>query len=209
MAMEREKQKKLVTEIVACGAKYSETDPVFEWLTKLDREYPGDIGVLSPIFLNVIQLQPGEGIFVPSGELHAYLDGAGLELMANSDNVLRGGLTSKHIDIPELLRSLNFTRSGVKILTPEIQGPGERVYPTLAEEFRLSIITLEEGSPYPSPEARSVEILICTEGAARITEPGNSDGLDLSKGMVILIPAAVKQYRIEGVATLYKASVPL
>jgi mannose-6-phosphate isomerase len=209
MAMEREKQRNVVTEVVACGEKYSETDPVFEWLTKLNREYPGDIGVLSPLFLNVIQLRPGEAIFIPSGELHAYLDGAGLELMANSDNVLRGGLTSKHIDIPELLMSLNFTSNGVNILTPEIQGPGERVYPTLAEEFMLSMITLDEGSPQRRLETRSVEILICTEGAARITEPGSRDGLDLYKGTVILIPAAVTQYQIEGDATLYKASVPL
>jgi mannose-6-phosphate isomerase len=209
MTMEREKQRNIVSEVVACGEKYSETDPVFEWLMKLNREYPGDIGVLSPIFLNVIQLQQGEAISVPSGELHAYLDGAGLELMANSDNVLRGGLTSKHIDIPELLKSLNFTCNGVNILTPESQATGERVYPTLAEEFMLSMIDLKEGSLYRSPEIRSVEILICTEGAARITEPGSRDGLDLSSGTVIIIPAAVKQYQIEGDATMYKASVPL
>ncbi len=209
MTMEREQQRNVVTEVVACGEKYSETDPVFEWLTKLNREYPGDIGVLSPIFLNLIHLQPGEATFLPSGELHAYLEGAGLELMANSDNVLRGGLTSKHIDIPELLESLNFTCNGVNILTPERQVTGERVYPTLAEEFMLSMISLHEGSFYRSPEIRSVEILICTEGAGRITELGSRDGLDLSNGTVIIIPAAVRQYRIEGDATLYKASVPL
>ena len=209
MSMEREQQKNVVTEVVACGERYAETDPVFDWLKKLNREYPGDIGVLSPIFLNVIQLQPGEATYIPSGELHAYLEGAGLELMANSDNVLRGGLTSKHIDIPELLKILNFSSNGVSILTPERHASGEHVYPTLAEEFMLSMISLHGGTSYESPLERGVEILICTEGVARIMELGSGDVLDLPKGMVIIIPAAVKQYRIEGDATVYKASVPL
>jgi mannose-6-phosphate isomerase len=114
-------------------------------------------------------------------------------------------------DVPqaELLKSLSFTCNGVNILTPEKQVTGERVYPTLAEEFMLSMIELHEVSLYRSPEIESVEILICTEGAARITEPGSRDGLDLSNGTVIIIPAAVKQYQIEGDATMYKASVPL
>ena len=76
---------------------------------ELGERYPGDAGVLAALLLNRITLGPGEGIFLSAGNLHAYLRGVGLEVMANSDNVLRGGLTPKHVDVPELLRVLNFT----------------------------------------------------------------------------------------------------
>ena len=83
-------------------------------MLELGKRYPGDAGVLASLLLNRITLDPGEGIFLSAGNLHAYLRGVGLEVMANSDNVLRGGLTPKHVDVPELLRVLNFTP------TPEV-----------------------------------------------------------------------------------------
>ena len=76
---------------------------------ELGERYPGDAGVLAALLLNRITLQPGESIFLPAGNLHSYLHGVGMEVMANSDNVLRGGLTPKHVDVPELLRVLDFT----------------------------------------------------------------------------------------------------
>ena len=76
---------------------------------ELSERYPGDAGVLAALLLNRVTLAPGEALFLPAGNLHAYLSGAGVELMANSDNVLRGGLTPKHVDVPELLRVLDFT----------------------------------------------------------------------------------------------------
>ena len=79
----------------------------FQTLLTLAKKYPADIGVLSPLLLNVVELQPGEAMFLDAGTLHAYLEGTGLEVMASSDNVLRGGLTPKHIDVPELLPRLN------------------------------------------------------------------------------------------------------
>jgi mannose-6-phosphate isomerase len=89
---------------------------VFEWVIKLYKEYQEDIGVLSPVLLNLICLKPGQAMFLFAGELHAYLDGLGIELMANSDNVLRGGLTPKHVDVPELLKVVNFEERDIKIL---------------------------------------------------------------------------------------------
>ena len=83
---------------------------------ELGERYPGDAGVLAALLLNRITLRPGEGIYLPAGNLHTYLHGVGIEVMANSDNVLRGGLTPKHVDVPELLRVLDFTpakRSGL------------------------------------------------------------------------------------------------
>ena len=70
--------------------------------------YPGDVSAVAPLYLNVVTLAPGDALFLPAGELHAYLEGTALEIMANSDNVLRGGLTPKHVDVPELLATLVF-----------------------------------------------------------------------------------------------------
>jgi mannose-6-phosphate isomerase len=148
-------------------------------------------------------------MYLPAGELHAYLEGVGIELMANSDNVLRGGLTPKHIDVHELLSILNFTGREVDILRPKGLGFGEAVYQTDTSEFVLSTITVNEGAPFKSPRNRSVEIMICTGGAARVTHLSNGEMIHLPKGGSVIVPAAVEQYSIEGDATLYMAAVPL
>ena len=89
---------------------------------ELSERYPGDAGVLAALLLNLVVLAPGEALYLPAGNLHAYLSGAGVELMANSDNVLRGGLTSKHVDVAELLRVLDFTPH----TPPVLHGVGRR-----------------------------------------------------------------------------------
>lgn len=132
----------------AAGAA-SET-PEGRWITRLATAYPGDPGILSPLFLNLIRLEPGEALFLPAGELHAYLDGLGLEIMANSDNVLRGGLTPKHVDVPELTRRVRFRPRRPPVLRPETVSPIEAVYPTPVAEFRLSEIR-------PGPRSNSCE----------------------------------------------------
>ena len=83
----------------------------WHWVARLHEKYPGDVGVLAPLFLNLVELQPEEAVFLGAGELHAYLEGTGLEIMANSDNVLRGGLTSKHVDVAGAARHRHL-RSG-------------------------------------------------------------------------------------------------
>lgn len=111
---------------------------------ELGEDYPRDPGVLASLLLNRIHLEPGESVYLSAGNLHAYLRGTGVEIMANSDNVLRGGLTPKHIDVPELLRILDFTPADPADLTPPIRMIGdERVYLTPAPEFRLSRVELE------------------------------------------------------------------
>ena len=86
---------------------------------ELGERYPGDAGVLAALLLNRLSLKPGEGIYLPAGNLHTYLHGVGIEVMANSDNVLRGGLTPKHVDVPELLRVLDFTPASEDDASPE------------------------------------------------------------------------------------------
>src|SRR6201988_3381865 len=91
---------------------------------ELGERYPGDAGVLASMLLNRISLKPGEAIYLPGGNLHSYLHGVGVEVMANSDNVLRGGLTPKHVDVPELLRVLDFTPASADSLHPALDRDG-------------------------------------------------------------------------------------
>jgi mannose-6-phosphate isomerase len=210
MNMEKDRRRNLLDEIAAGINNSGLSGPVFDWIRRLNSEYPGDIGVLSPLFLNLVHLQPTEAMYIPSGELHSYLEGAGLELMANSDNVIRGGLTSKHIDLPELVNILDFTPHIPDILRPEKGDTSEAFYPVTAEEFMLSVISLNsKDAIYESQISRSAEIMICTEGDGRVTYHGKGEVLDFHRGMSMFIPASVDRYLIQGEATIYKASVPL
>jgi mannose-6-phosphate isomerase len=213
LTMDKGRQK-TATEIIMRKSEEMETaEPAFYWMQRLYREYPGDIGILSPLFLNIISLKPNEALYIDAGELHAYLEGAGLELMANSDNVIRGGLTPKHIDVAELINILDFTSREPRIILPEDIGNNEAVYSTGNEEFVLSIVRLKregnEGSSHRASSQRSAEIIICTEGKAEIKDLLSGESLEISKGMTVFIPAAVKEYVITGAAVLYKAATPL
>jgi mannose-6-phosphate isomerase len=209
MTMDRGKQRKIVEQAVHSAEKRTHEKPVWGWMIKLDEEYPGDIGALSPLYLNLVRLEPQQAMYLSAGELHGYLEGVGIELMANSDNVLRGGLTSKHIDVQELLGVLNFAYGDVNILTPKNLTPGEAIYRTKAEEFVLSVIKINKAAPFNSPRDRSVEMMICTAGEVSLTDLSAGDITLLTKGTSVVVPAAVEQYRIEGEATLYKAAVPV
>lgn len=176
------------------------------WILRLAELHPGDIGVLSPLLLNLIRLQPGQAMFLEAGVLHAYLEGTGIELMANSDNVIRGGLTSKHVDVEELLAILRFEGRALQLVEAAETAPGQRVYQTPAEEFRLAEIRVDPHRPYRSPGSGSVELMIAVRGEGRI-EAGAS--LDFGKGDSLLIPASTGGYRIHGSLHLFKAWVPL
>jgi mannose-6-phosphate isomerase len=209
VTMDGDDQRRMVAEVVESCEKYAGADKAFEWTVKLNRAYAGDIGVLSPLFMKIARLEPGEAMYISSGQLHSYLEGAGIELMANSDNVLRGGLTPKNIDVPELLEILDFSSNKRCLLNPERGMNNERLYRCPAEEFILSEISLNEGDVFVGPKERSVEIMICTEGEARIIDLDREEALSLNKGTAIIIPASVGQYEIEGMSTVYKAAVPL
>jgi len=208
MTMDRDRQKQIIADAITNAQKFIDDDQAYKWMIDLHREYPADIGVFSPVLLNLICLKPGQAMFLKAGELHAYLDGVGIEIMANSDNVLRGGLTPKHVDVPELLKVLNFEEREVDILRQEESNNYESIYSSSAEEFILSVISVKEGIIYNSPLDRSVEILLCTDGNATVFESGENDKIDIAGGRSVIIPAIVEKYSIEGNATLYKAAVP-
>jgi len=190
------------------ASQCADMDRAFWWVMELKGSYPEDIGVLSPLFLNLVTLDPGEAIYIPAGQPHVYLKGMGMELMANCDNVVRGGLTLKHIDVPELLKIVDFRSMHPQKLQPEPgRQPAERIYETPAAEFQLAVITVSDGISFQSEGNRSVDILICMEGCARIQGLKNSDSESVEKGMSVLVPAAVGTYEIVGEATLYKATV--
>ena len=208
MNMDSRRRKRVIDETLQNIDKFPDK-PLKHWLKKLATEYPTDIGILSPIFLNLICLDPGQALFLPAGELHAYLEGLGIELMANSDNVLRGGLTVKHIDIPQLMKVVHFGPRTVDILPAAANGENEKIYFNPSEEFILSSICVAGQSRYESSTSRSIEILLCTDGQACIKDYGAEDILKIEKGNSVIIPAAVKRYAISGDAVFYKAAVPI
>lgn len=209
MSMDSEQQQKVIAEVVDAAERYFGDGEPFQWIVRLRDAYPRDIGIMAPLFMNLICLEPGEAIFLPAGQLHSYLEGIGVEVMANSDNVLRGGLTPKRIDIPELLQTITFDPAGVQILSPQTLMTCEAVYYTETDEFMLCVVRVGGEKSYVSSEKRSVEIMLCTDGEAVIADRGSGETLPLCKGTAVIIPAAVKQYRITGEAVIYKAAVPL
>jgi len=185
-----------------------EMDAVGRWVKALQKEYSYNIGVLSPAMLNLVCLAPGQAMDLPAGQLHAYLEGVGIELMANSDNVLRGGLTPKHVDIPELMRVLNFEATTLDVLAPATVSATERVFRTTAHEFELSVITAKPERPHSNEQRNAVQILLCTDGRATVTRANDPNEMTVQKGSCLLIKAAATAFQIVGTATFYKAAVP-
>jgi mannose-6-phosphate isomerase len=207
-ALAAEDRRRVISELMTAAEGLASSDPVFTWVGRLHQWFPDDVGVFAPILLNLIRLEPGEALYIDSGELHSYLEGAGVELMANSDNVIRAGLTTKHADIPELLRILRFQENQSGIVRPQARNRSEWVYPTPAKEFVLSSLSLEKGVPYHERGRKSLEIMICTRGNAEITDVATGEGLPVSRGASFLVPAMVKEIAMQGDATFYKAGIP-
>jgi mannose-6-phosphate isomerase class I len=186
------------------------------WLLKADREHSKDghreRGLLSVYLLNLVHLQPGEAMYLPAGVLHAYLEGSGVEIMANSNNVLRGGLTPKHVDVPELLAILKFEGGPAEILRPAIMpNGGEWRYETPAREFELRRVEIDNRQPHRNSADHSAEIviLVVAQQDARVTAESGSRSLQLRRGDVFLSPFG-NPYTVKAgnPATLYKATVP-
>lgn len=170
--------------------------------------YPEDPSVLAPCYLNVLTLSPGEALFQPAGELHAYVEGIGIELMANSDNVLRGGLTPKHIDSGELLRIVAFGSVQKQKTYPETDEFGRESFRTPSQEFLLS----RSVSGKYEVALQSVEFALQIEGSSSFiyTDPqtGESCSYHLRAGEVCMIPAALRSYICEVEGLLFTAGIP-
>ncbi|HEY6553694.1 MAG TPA: mannose-6-phosphate isomerase, class I [Vicinamibacteria bacterium] len=204
LSLDRDARSLLLSQALATAGRRS--DPAWRWVGRLHDKYPGDVGTLAPLLLNLIELQPDEALFLGAGELHAYLEGTGLELMANSDNVLRGGLTPKHVDAGELLAVARFEGGPPEVLRPMRLADTERIYRTPASEFQLSLIDLSPEGAYVAPPGRGVELLLGLSGNACIVADGHT--VPLSQGRSAFVPAAVPSYRIEGEGRVCRARVP-
>ncbi|RKT57473.1 mannose-6-phosphate isomerase, class I [Saccharothrix australiensis] len=155
---------------------------------ELGEAYPGDAGVLAALLLNRLVLKPGEAIHLPAGNLHAYLHGTGVEILANSDNVLRCGLTPKHVDVPELMRVLDFTCGDMPVQTGVNTAPGLWTYPTPSPEFELSRLELPPGGE-AVVDHDGPQILLVTEGRAVLSDAAGGS-LAVDRGRSVWLPAS-------------------
>ncbi|MFF5899134.1 mannose-6-phosphate isomerase, class I [Streptomyces argenteolus] len=194
-----------VTASVAHQAEHAGRDrSAWKAYDGIARACPGDPGLLAALMLHHVRLDPGEGIFLGAGVPHAYLGGLGVEIMASSDNVLRCGLTSKHVDPEELLRVVRFTASPVRVLRPTAHGVGaEEVYPAPVDDFRLSRVRLSAGS-CTVLDATAPQILVCTGGRIRLSSSGSS--LSLGPGDSAYAPAK-EQVTLRGEGEVFRATV--
>ncbi len=173
---------------------------------RLAAHYPGDPGVLVALLLNHVRLAPGEAIWMPAGNLHAYLHGAGVEIMAASDNVLRGGLTPKRVDVGELLRVLRFEVLDDPILPPAPVAAGVVTWRVPVREFALFRVDLDGGAPVEVPAAGPRIVL----GAAGETFVGENHGtpIELGPGSAAFVPADTGPIKVAGTGTVFLATVP-
>ena len=182
-------ERTVITEIVRAAEVVQGSDDLARFAhtaRELNRYYPGDPGVLAALLMNRITLQPGDALFMPSGNLHAYLSGGGVEIMANSDNVMRGGLTPKYVNVDELLTILDFTPGLRSLVTPVEESRGIWRYPTPAREFALWRLE-PDGELAAVPAAGSGRVLLVTDGELTARSP--TAELDLVRGDAALLSA--------------------
>lgn len=180
-------------------------DRTFALLTKTIDLFPDDVGALAPLYLNIVDLSPGDALYLPEGILHSYIEGTGLELMANSDNVLRGGLTAKHIDQNELLAVIAPNPYIPEILQAQTQDGIQR-YMTEATEFELSAIRKNRKNGQYSFIAVGPSIIIGEAGT--IILRSEAESFTVSQGSTVFIPATGGRIIVEGLGNCYRASLP-
>jgi len=181
------------------------TDPYSaarQWISRLAEDYPRDRGVVLALLCDFIRLEPGEALVIPAGCLHAYLSGVGVEIMAESDNVLRGGLTSKHVDAVDLQRILDTPGERPQVVRGETDTVGRTRFPISVEEFDLI--------RYEIPDAVVLEgnrprILLTVDGSARLRGMDRTV-LDVPRGRAAFVTAADGPVEISGSAVVFEAT---
>ena len=193
----------LVHAVLAAAAALVDDDPELQAFARTATEigsfYPDDPGVLAALLMNRITLRRNEALYLPAGNLHAYLSGGGVEIMANSDNVMRGGLTPKHIDVTELLRVVDFTPGFGGLVEPHQEAPGVWRYAVPAPEFALWRLELGEEA-VSVPATGGGRILLVTEGL--VTLRSGDARLELARGESALLSAA-ERATVAGPATVF------
>ena len=170
----------------------------FRLVGELAAAYPGDPGIVVSLMLNLVTLRRGEVLYLPAGNIHAYVEGLGIELMAASDNVLRGGLTPKHVDVPELLSVLDFTPVDVPYLDPVEPAPGVAVYSPGLPDFALAVVTADAAY-----DIGGDGIALCTAGSFSIA--GAHGSAAVSRGESVFVTADEGALTISGAGELFIA----
>lgn len=206
----------LVGAVVAAAARAAgevcEFQPAYGAVGRMAPDHPGDIGLVCSLLMNHAIVQPGQALFMGAGGVHAYIRGTGIELMANSDNVIRAGLTPKHIDVPELVRVLD-PEVAVPILTARQVGEGIEEFDTPVPEFRLRRLTVTPDAGGRAADTASMltvpgnglpRILLCVEGA--VMAASGSRILELRRGQSCYLSATDVDVTLAGDALLFLAS---
>lgn len=192
---------------VAAAATRAATsdEPTYRLVVELGGRYPGDPGVLVATLLNQIRLRPGQALYAPAGYLHAYLRGVGVEIMAASDNVLRGGLTRKHVDAPELLRVLRFEAGSPPSSDPLVQQPGVDGWPAMPGVAEFALRRVRVGGPYEQLvlSGDGPRVLLCVSG--RVVADDGSGPLSLGSGQAAFVPASRPEVRLTGYGEIFQA----
>ncbi len=189
-----------VVDAAAAAAPGGPFDRELRWTGEIARIHPGDVGVVVALLLNHVVLEPGQALFLGAGNLHAYLRGAGIELMASSDNVVRGGLTSKRIDVEELLAIVDCSPS-----EPPVQVADDCIhtFDTPVPEFSLTRVVVDDDVRL---RVRGPEVLVVTEGIVEfVTQAGQE--LAAEPGEPLWVPASDGCYRARGGGVFYRAAV--
>ena len=174
-------------------------------VVQLADAYPGDPGAVTSLLLNPVTLEPGEAMFVPAGGVHAYLRGLAVEVMANSDNVLRAGLTSKHVDVPELLVNVDYVAAPPIRVAPEVFHGAAKVFYAPVDDFELSVAEVDNGGEHPLP-GRGPRIVLCVEGEVTVRSEENTQAL--RRGQSVFAPAVEGPLTVTGRGAVVQADVP-
>ena len=203
----RSEPARLVDAVVgAAGAEAGPWARERSWVQRLGERYPGDPGVVVALLLNLVELEPGEALFLSAGRLHCYLEGTAVEIMGSSDNVLRGGLTLKHVDVPELLTVLDRSVGPVPVIRPRAVSAHEAVYDTPAPAFSLARLELAADERW-SAVPRGPEVLLCVAGRARLE--AEAGVVELGPGDSAFVPGSAGRYGVgaHGETTVFRATV--
>lgn len=171
---------------------------------RLAETNPADPGIIVALLMNLVTLQRGEGFFVPAGVLHAYLEGLGVEIMAASDNVLRGGLTPKHIDVPELLRVLDPTPGPAPVVHADALGEGVFGYAVPVSDFALTRVVIDADSATVTVPIHGAAIALATKGAPEVTV-STGGALTLSPGGAVIITPDERSVSVSGIGEIFIA----
>ncbi|HEY0618861.1 MAG TPA: mannose-6-phosphate isomerase, class I [Kribbella sp.] len=206
MSSDRDTIRPLVAALAEACRRYDGEDLALEveTLDRLCQEFPDDPGVLAALLLNRVRLERFQAVYLPAGNVHAYLHGTGFEVMANSDNVLRGGLTRKYVDVEELVSVVDFEPIASPVLAGTPVAPGITAYETGCEYFAVRRIDLT-GDSLEVP-AEGPRIVAVVDGTAEVGADGTEAPVTLAAGQSAFVAGTEGPCSLRGSGTAFVVS---